>query len=79
MQLDLHFEERRASNRQTQKARVLAMLKANEFVTNTEFCRAYLPNFRSRLSELRREGYQIIEGQYVKEGVWKYHLVKGGE
>jgi len=78
MQLDLHFEERRASNRQTQKERVLAMLRANEWVTNVDFLDAFprLPNFRSRLSELRREGYQIVEGQYVKEGVWRYGLRK---
>ena len=80
MQLSL-FAPVRKSSRLSQKDRVLAMLEANEWVTNVDFLDTFprLPNFRSRISELRREGYQIVEGQYVKEGVWKYHLVKDGE
>jgi hypothetical protein len=45
-------------------------------VTNVDFCDAHLANFRSRISELRREGYQIVEGQYVKEGVWRYKVIR---
>lgn len=77
VQSELGLDQRRES----QKARVLAMLKAKEWVTNVDFLNAVprLPNFRLRLSELRKEGYQIVEGQYVREGVWKYHLVRRGE
>jgi len=48
--------------------------------TNVEFCDAHLANFRSRLSELRNTfHWNIPAGERVREGVWKYHLVKDGE
>jgi hypothetical protein len=79
-QLDIQFDAPKAS-RKTQKDRVLAMLRAQEWVTNVDFLNAVprLPNFRSRLSELRKEGHQIVEGQYVQEGIWRYRLIREGE
>ena len=86
MQLDLHFEERSASNRHTQKARVLAMLlnayRRGEWVLNLDFLNAVprLPNFRSRFKDIKPDlkemGLKIGEAEYVRPGVWKYHLVK---
>jgi hypothetical protein len=77
-QMSLEWDRKppRTIDRDSQKMRVLRMLRSNEWVTNTDFCRAFLPNFRSRLSELRREGYEITEGEYVRKGVWKYRLMR---
>jgi len=73
MQLALEFTPRR--RRLSQKERVLAMLQGGP-KTNVDFLNAFprLPNFRSRLSELRAEGWKITEGEYVRPGVWKYRL-----
>lgn len=61
----------------TDNWRVLNMLLDAPFGrTNVDFCDAHLANFRSRLSELRRMGWNIPEGERVREGVWRYWLVR---
>lgn len=67
---------------ETQKDRVLRMFREayrrGEWLTNGDFCRAYLPNFRSRFkeidAELRPEGLHISDAVYVKTGVYRYRL-----
>lgn len=44
----------------SQKADILCMLRQKIWVCSTEFQKAYIPEFRSRLSELKKEGYYIV-------------------
>jgi predicted nicotinamide N-methyase len=76
MQLALAYE------RETQKDRVLRMFREayarGEWLTNGDFCRAYLPNFRSRFkeidAELFREGLHISDAEFVRTGVYRYRI-----
>jgi len=73
-QIELVLKPRRLDS---QRERVLRMLRSNEWVTNHDFCAAFIPNFRSRLSELRQEGFRISEGEAVKKGLYRYRLEGG--
>ena len=75
MQLALTYD----AHHESDADKVLRMLTRaayrGEHVTNIEFCDARLANFRSRLSELRKRGHRIPEGERVRKGVWKYRVI----
>ena len=81
-QLSIDFSLAQGARREptpgTDAYKVLDMLRCagERGVTNVEFCDCHLANFRSRLSELRRMGWNIPQGERVREGVWTYRLVR---
>lgn len=72
-QIELELKPRKRS----QKERVLDMLREGP-KTNVDFLNAYprIPNFRSRLSELRDDGHKIPDGIPKRKGVWEYRLLE---
>lgn len=52
----------------SQRDRVIAMLADNEVVCATEFWREYMPAARNRISELRKEGWDIRTEQCKTHG-----------
>jgi len=79
MQLSL-FAPVRKSSRLSQRDRLLRMLFSQEWVTNVDCIRAGIPNFRSRFSEMRvemrRERWDITEGERMTASIWRYRLVR---
>jgi len=65
----------------SQQERCLRIMRAAQrggyCATNRDFIIAGLPNFRSRLSELRRAGYLISAGEYIAKGLYGYRIFEG--
>lgn len=53
-----------------QKTRVLEMLASGLWICSSSFLKEYIPEYRSRINELRKEGYQV---QAVKCNLHDYH------
>jgi hypothetical protein len=43
----------------TQRERILALLQSHEWIALPQILGLYIANYRARISELRREGYEI--------------------
>jgi biotin operon repressor len=67
--------------RETQRDRVLAMLRAGDWVSIPQFLAAGISRFGARIFELRRQGYEI-EAQEEHKGHSrhvKYRLTPKGQ
>ena len=64
----------------SQHAKILKILRKNgaKGTPNHAFTRMYILDYTARISELRKEGHEVIaERQYIKgraTGVWLYRL-----
>ena len=48
------------SDRATQKARILSLLQSRRMIALPELLDLRIANYRARLSELRKDGYDIV-------------------
>jgi len=64
--------------RKTQKEKILALLKRKKFVSVPELMRLGIACHTSRISELRRDGYDIVNTEKYNKKTHnlesKYHL-----
>lgn len=44
----------------TQKETIKQMLDSGEWVCGNDFLKAYIPEYRSRINELRKSGHEVI-------------------
>lgn len=61
--------------KESQRDKVLKMLKRNRKVTSADFYSAFLPRFAARIYELKKDGYNI-QKEYWRDGMYTYWLVR---
>jgi hypothetical protein len=60
----------------TQRERVLKMLQAGS-KTYKDFLRSYIPEYRSRINELRKQGHIITSERFENGKKWTLHEGQG--
>lgn len=61
--------------KETQRDKVLKMLKRKRWVTSSDFYGSYIPRFAARIYDLKQDGYNI-QREYWRDGMYKYWLVE---
>ena len=56
------------SDRVTQKARILSLLQSRDMVALPDILNLRIANYRARISEMRKEGYEIICWRVTVDG-----------
>ena len=60
----------------TQAEMIIWLLRHNKFVSTNDFHKAYIPEFRSRISKLKKKGYRIEKMKDDNSSGYLYYLVK---